>query len=272
MAQRSQIPLDRRPDIIDLAESAYDVVATEPARRTLLICSAPRTGSYELCRLLLAAGIGIPHEYMHPQFAPGFANRFGLLGNPLARGNIGAYIEALRLRRAQSGVFAVNLQYWQIRESLMNQSGRALFDDAHVVHLFRPDIGSQVTSWRVAMNTGTWDFSGRRTTTPREYRHTISDRVAQFAADLKYIAAEDAGFRELFALAGISPQFVTMNELFRAPGEVVRQIAKALGTDVDEDGLAKMVARSAPYPRDEAALLRATSGLADVLKRKAFGQ
>jgi hypothetical protein len=65
----SQIPLDRRPDLVDLAGPDYDVAVTERANKTLIICSAPRTGSYELCRFLLAAGLGIPFEYMHPQFA-----------------------------------------------------------------------------------------------------------------------------------------------------------------------------------------------------------
>ena len=272
MQQESQIPLDRRPDVIDLSGPAYDVVATEPARRTLIICSAPRTGSYELCRLLLAAGIGIPHEYVHPRIAPEFGRRFGLGANPLARSSIGAYIEALRLRRAQGGVFAVNLQHWQFRESLVNESGRALFEGAHVVHLFRSDIGNQVTSYRVAMNTGTWDFSGRRTSIPRAYPRDLEGRVAQFEADLNRIATEDTGFRELFGRAGIGPQFVTMDDLFRAPAQIVRQIADALGTGVDEGGLGAMISRSAPYPRDEAARLRATNGLADVLKRRAFGQ
>lgn len=268
---RSQIPPDRRPDLIDLAGPDYDVEIAERANKTLIVCSAPRTGSYELCRFLLAAGLGIPFEYMHPQFATQIAPRWELPAESLRAENIGPYIEALRLRRAQNGVFAVNLQYWHFSGFLMNNPGNALFTDAFIVYLFRPDIAAQVTSWRVAMNTGKWDFSDRRTSEPRQYPQDTYERAAQFQADLKFITGEDAGFRELFALAGIKPYFVTMEELFRAPRQIVGHIAAALGVPVNESALARMIAGSKPYARDEAAYARATEGLAVPLRHIAFG-
>jgi LPS sulfotransferase NodH len=267
----SKIPLGRRPDLIDLAGPDYDVDIGGIGTKTLIICSAPRTGSYELCRFLLAAGLGIPFEYMHPQFATQIAARWEMPAEPLRGENIAPYIEALRLRRVQNGVFAVNLQYWHVSGYLMNGPGNALFTDAFVVYLFRPDIAAQVTSWRVAMNTGIWDFSDRRTSDPREYPPEIMDRAAQFHTDLKFITGEDAGFRQLFALAGIKPYFVTMEELFRAPREVVDHIAAGLGVPVNESALANMIAGSKPYPRDEAAHARATEGLAVPLRHIAFG-
>jgi LPS sulfotransferase NodH len=267
---RAQIPLDRRPDLVDLAGPDYDLDIAAPATKTLIICSAPRTGSYELCRFLLAAGLGIPFEYMHPQFANQIAPRWELPAEPLRGENISPYIEALRLRRSQNGVFAVNLQYWHFTGFLMNNPGNALFSNAVVVYLFRPDIAAQLTSWRVAMNTGIWDFSGRRTSEPRQYPQDMRERATQFLADLKFVTGEDAGFRELFALAGIKPYFVTMEELFRAPREVVGHIAAALGVPVNENALAKMIAGSKPYPRDEAAFARATEGLAILLREIAF--
>src|ERR1700682_5669733 len=50
----------KRPDTIDLIGPEFDCPSPEPARRTLIICAAPRTGSYELCRHLVAAGLGAP--------------------------------------------------------------------------------------------------------------------------------------------------------------------------------------------------------------------
>jgi LPS sulfotransferase NodH len=267
----SKIPLDRRPDLIDLAGPDYDVDIGEVGTKTLIICSAPRTGSYELCRFLLAAGLGIPFEYMHPQFATQIAPRWGMPAESLRGENIGAYIQALRLRRVQNGVFAVNLQYWHVSGYLMNGPGNALFTNAFVISLVRPDIAAQLTSWRVAMNTGIWDFSGRRTSEPREYPSEISARAAQFHEDLKFIAGEDAGFRELFALAGIKPLYLPMDDLFRAPGQIVSAIAEGLGVPVNESALANMIAGSKPYPRDEAAHARATEGLAVPLRHIAFG-
>jgi hypothetical protein len=85
---RSQIPFDRRPDLIDLAGPDYDVDIAARGTKTLIVCSAPRTGSYELCRFLLAAGLGIPFEYMHPQFANQIGPRWGLPAEPLRGENI----------------------------------------------------------------------------------------------------------------------------------------------------------------------------------------
>ena len=266
----SSIPLDRRPDLMDLAGPDYDVEIGQRGNKTLIICSSPRTGSYELCRFAMAAGLGIPFEYIHPQFASIIGPRWDLPADSLKAENIGPYIEALRLRRVQNGVFGVNLQYWHFSGFLMNNPGNGLFTDAVVVYLFRPDAAAQVTSWRVAMNTGVWDFSGRRTSEPREYPQEIHARAVQFQEDLKFVTSEDTGFRELFALAGIKPFFVSMGELFRAPREVVGNIAKALDVPVNEAALAQMIAGSKPYPRDEAAHARATEGLEVELRQMAF--
>lgn len=266
-----QIPPDNRPDIVAMAGPDYDIRSETPAAKTLIICSAPRTGSYELCRLLMAAGIGIPHEYFHHQFAPNFGARFGVEGNPLDRPNVRSYIEALRRNRGQNGVLAVNIQHWQLSRFLINPAGRSLFENAAVVHLFRPDIGNQVTSWRVAMNTGIWDYSRLRTSPEREYPADLEERAAQYQKDLKFIAGEDAGFREFFALAGIEPFFVLTDTLFAAPKEIVRLIGEALQTPINEEALDAMLARSERYPRDEAAYRRATEDLAPILRRKAFG-
>src|SRR5438477_1047551 len=46
--------------------------------RKIFICSTPRSGSYMLCRLMINAGIGVPHEYFNPVIMRGIAPRFGL--------------------------------------------------------------------------------------------------------------------------------------------------------------------------------------------------
>ena len=35
----------------------------EPPAHRVAICSTPRSGSYLLCRQMINAGIGLPHEY-----------------------------------------------------------------------------------------------------------------------------------------------------------------------------------------------------------------
>lgn len=267
-----QIPLDKRPDIVAMAGPDYDLASETPAAKTLILCSAPRTGSYELCRYLMAAGVGIPHEYFHPDFARDFGPRFGIEGNPLDGSNVQPYIEALRRYRGQNGVLAINLQYWQLSGALLNGSGNSLFKDAAIVHLFRSDVGNQVTSWRVAMNTGLWDHSRLRTAEGRPFPDDIDARIQQYEEDLKLITGEDTNFREFFALAGIDPYFVTMKELFADPAGVVHKIAKLLDAPVNENTLKAMIGWGRPYPRNEEAYKRATEGLAERLRHRAFRQ
>lgn len=267
-----RIPLDKRPDLVDMASAEYDIVSETPAEKTLIICSAPRTGSYELCRFLMAAGVGIPHEYFHPQFANIFGPRLGIEGNPLAGSNVQPYINALRKNRGQNGVLAINLQYWQLTGFLINPPGDSLFKDAAVVHLFRSDIGNQVTSWRMAMDTGIWDFSGRVTSDKRPYPADLDKRIKQYEEDLKFVAGEDKGFREFFALAGINPLFILMSTLFEAPVQLVKLIGSIFETPINENALKAMIERSKPYPRDEAAYKRATEDLPARLRDRAFGQ
>jgi len=46
--------------------------------KKILICSTPRSGSYLLCRQMINAGLGIPHEYFNPIVMRQMAPRLGL--------------------------------------------------------------------------------------------------------------------------------------------------------------------------------------------------
>src|ERR1051326_4526200 len=93
-------PPGPRPDVIDLIGPWFDRPRGEPAEKTLIICAAPRTGSYELARMLTAAGIGIAHEYFHPTYAAIAATRWGLSPKLLASKQIPQYLAELRRPRA----------------------------------------------------------------------------------------------------------------------------------------------------------------------------
>src|SRR5713101_8233523 len=159
-------PPGLKPDIVDLIGPWFDRPRGEPAEKTLVICAAPRTASYELARMLMAAGIGIAHEYFHPTYAGIAAPRWGLSQRLLASNQIEQYIAELRRRRSAGGVFAVKLQYWQYQAALCNRHGKALFEGAVVVHLFRADAFRQLVSFVKALETGRYDFSDRRTDRP----------------------------------------------------------------------------------------------------------
>jgi LPS sulfotransferase NodH len=265
------IPI-QRPDQIDLLGPDFDHPAAAPARRTLIICSAPRTGSSELCRYLIAAGIGVPYEYFNPHLARPLAQRWGGSGDPLSETGLGSYIDLLRRRRSPNGVFATKLQFWQFDRHLRNAHGATLLNGACVVHLFRPDVATQFASWRAARASGTWDFSARQITRPRPPTPPGSSELLREAlADMNFILGEDAGFRGVFVLLDIRPLFVTSDDLFADPDQIVRRIGEAVSVAIDEEGLRRAVAVSAPYGRDrqrEASV----AGLKDLFKKVAFSR
>jgi LPS sulfotransferase NodH len=258
-----------RPDAIDLIGPDYDRVSTEPAKRTLIICSAPRTGSYELCRYLVAAGIGIPHEYFNSSYARRLGDRWGFSKSPLDPSELPRYIAALRMRRGLGGVFATKLQFPHFNGSLRNRLGRGLFEGATIVHLFRPDAGAQYASYRSVLESGIWDFSTRATTTPliRDPKNTEKYRM-EALQELDMLMGQDAGFRCLFTLAGISPIFVTTSDLFADPRAVIGKIANAMQLPVNAEELEQALSVSASYGRERR---KATAKLDDFFKQIAFG-
>src|SRR5262249_14841975 len=186
-----------KPDIVDLIGPSFDRPRGEPAEKTLIICAAPRTGSNNLARLLLAGGIGVPHEYFNPQYAAVAAARWGLPPTVLSTSQIGSYIEELRRRRSAGGVFATKLQFWQYQGSLCNEHGRSLFHRAVVVHLFRADVFRQFLSFLKALETGRYDFSNRATGTPLSVALILD--ASNLKGTLQAVMGEDAGLRRLFA-------------------------------------------------------------------------
>jgi len=256
-----------RPDIVDLLGPEFDRVGGEPAQRTLIVCAAPRTGSYELGRMLMAAGIGIAHEYFHSDFAAILAARWNLPANVLSSNHIGTYVAELRRRRSAGGVFATKLQYWQYVASLRNAHGRALFEGAVVVHLFRADATSQFVSWHRAQETGRYDFSEKLTNPAgspaqlMERGHLL--RMAQF------LVSEDAGFRRVFIMSGIHPIFLEFDAFTKDPRSSIEHIGSALGVPLNYESLNMALVRTAPYRHSDSAVDRERL-LADLLKDSAF--
>lgn len=233
----------KRPDTFDLIGPEYDRTSDTPAQKTLVICSAPRTGSYELCRLLTAAGVGVPHEYFHPRYGPVIGERFGI-ADPLGK-DLPEFILRLRTTRACNDVFAFKLQPWMLKQYLMNESGKELLHGATFVHLFRPDIVGQFRSFRRARTTGRWDHNESISTDP------APDGIKEALADLDSLVQADAALRRLFALLGASPVFITTDELLDAPRECVYRVAKLMEVAPDAKALGQMIELGAKYGAPE---------------------
>jgi len=268
--QVKQLPLGVRPTAADLTSAAYDLPSEIPAEKTVVICAGSCTGSHDLGRFLMAAGVGIPHEYFDISIARVLAERWGLLDNPLDPKFREIYLQMLQLQRGQNNVLALDLRYAQFLDYLMNRTGARLFNRATVIHLFSPDIVEQITAWRAATNTGVWDFSDRQTTVPRPYPETAEENVELFDFDIDIVTAEDTGFRKLFAMIDVAPVFLTTNQLFAAPREIVCELARLVGVEPNVAALDAMIAAGAPRRLDENARRKAFGDLANDLKRKAF--
>lgn len=234
----------RRPHEKDLMGAAYDSTEGRVAERKLIICSAPRSGSYELCRLLTAAGIGTPHEYFNPRNAKQAALRWGLKADPLSKEGIETYIASLLTRRVQNGVFATKLLFRQYRKHLQNSIGSGFLKDAAFVHLYRPDVIRQFSSLRASQISGRWDYSERNSTTPQ------TDSIEAALRSLESLVGADAGFRKLFVLVGKTPLFITTDEVVNEPRETVQRIAQFVGVAPDLSALNQAVVVSKAYERN----------------------
>jgi LPS sulfotransferase NodH len=256
-----------RPDAIDLIGPSFDNPSDEPAAKTLIICAAPRTGSREMARLLMAARIGVAHEYFNPNYARIVASRWGLTADVLSPEHIEEYIAELRRRRSGGGVFATNLQFPQFQACLRNKQGRAFFKGAVVIHLFRADAVRQFVSLHRAAETGRYDFSDRPTLTRLDAGRLLDKEYLMKL--VRELALQDAGFRSLFVLSGIHPIFIESEEFFRRPQSIVEKIGEALGVSIHYERLKEAIAVSKPYEYGREARNREEL-LLDIMERSAF--
>ena len=217
--------------------------------KKLFICSTPRSGSYMLCRFMINAGLGVPHEYFNPIVMRQIAPRFGLGRDadrlawrppgrkdrlPFARLARAAemafterYIKALVPGRCQSGIFAVKIQFEQYAAVLDNPVGWKLLDGGLFVYLYREDLLMQAISTRFAFATGKWSTDEAVTTAPQPdaslFDVTAIDRI------LEMLANGDRGWRLFFSRNGISPLFVSYEALCADPSGFVSRLAERLG-------------------------------------------
>ena len=254
-----------KPDAIDLIGPSFDRPRGEPAAKTLIICAGPRR---EMARLLMAAGIGVAHEYFNPNYATIVASRWGLTADVLSPEHIEEYIAELRKRRLVGGVFATNLQFHQFQACLRNEQGRTFFKGAVVIHLFRADAIRQFVSLHRAWETGRYDFSDRATRLPVDTGRLWDKEFLIKAAH--GLALQDAGFRRLFILSGIHPIFIESEEFFQKTRNIVEKIGEALGTSINCERLDEAIALSKPYENGRESDARREQLLLSIMEQLAF--
>jgi LPS sulfotransferase NodH len=216
----------------------------------IIICSTPRSGSYLLCRHMINAGLGVPHEYFNPvvigQIAPrlglaesarglqwwprGRRDRLGLRRKQRAAEHafLAKYLQALIPRRCQGRVFAAKIHFRDYRV-LDSPLGHALLDGAVFVHLYREDLLKQAVSEHFAQLTGRWGIDDT-VTTPPVARPEFYDAAA-VGRILDDISEQDRRWRVFLARRGAAVLSMSYERLCLDPFGAVVAIASRVGID-----------------------------------------
>jgi LPS sulfotransferase NodH len=220
--------------------------------KKIFICSTPRTGSYLLCRCMINAGLGVPHEYFNPIVIRQIAPRLGLKESvsglewwPHGRRDrlllrskrmraaeldfLQKYLTILIPKRCQGGVFAAKIHFRDFRRVLDNPVGFGLLDGGLFIHLFREDMLKQAVSEHFAQLTGRWGIDDTVTTTPAVnpnfFDYKAIDRI------LNDLSEQDRDWRVFLARNGSVPMSISYEKLCEDPFGFVAAIARRLGTD-----------------------------------------
>jgi len=234
----------------DLALAGGDFARWEgPPRRSILICSHPRSGSTLLGEAIrFAGGLGCPLEYLHRGFRPTIAARWGAP-------DLDAYVAALHRHRTEpDGVLSIKL-FWQDVEDVAHERApdrfpppatrapetmaeddyrdlRAALDDIlpnpEFVYLERRDRVRQAISAMVAAQTGLWrsipGVGRQRAVGAAEYDY---HRILGMIAFADYSHEHWRGF---FAANGVAPHRVTYEELVDDFEHVLNGLCTRLGS------------------------------------------
>jgi len=187
-----------------------------------------------LCRMLLRAGIGIPHEYFNELYVRVIASRFGLPGadEPVdwPPEITGIYLKRLFACRTRDGLFATKIQHKHYRLFLENQAGAALFQGATLVYLTRKNILAQAVSLHFAELTGQWSFDETAATKPKAEKNFFDNEAVEHYA--RELISEQVLWELMFQRLQLKPLRITYEELLLDPGQTLRNVAQLVGVEL----------------------------------------
>lgn len=209
-----------------------------------LLCTAPRSGSTMLCRMLRDTGAaGDPRSYFHRPSVAQWRADIGLPPGPAASGpalfqamrdaiaaSAGDAPLGVRLQRHSAPFFFAELA--RAYPDLPDDRARlqAVFGRVAFVHLRRADSLRQAISYVKAQQTGLWHRRADGTELERSAppAEPVYDPAAIAAARARF-EADDADWRAWFDGQGIAPVTVIYEDLVAAPTRAVADILSALG-------------------------------------------
>ena len=247
---------DPAPRILDVEEVHVAPVARWP-RRSLLICTTPRSGSGLLAHHLWTTGkCGRPQEYFLYWSVPG-PNRGQLPEEARRRLRLpaAAYLQTvLDEGTTPNGVFGAKLMQEnlattidRLREAL-GGDGRedpeildAALPGLRYVHLTRRDKVRQAVSYVKARRTGIWfegggdgDAKGPGPVHPVSYRPPVAEGGLRYDFDelrsrYRWLVGEDASWRDFFDRHRIEPLVLEFERVVREPAITTRTVFEHLG-------------------------------------------
>ncbi|GAA0312137.1 Stf0 family sulphotransferase [Sphingomonas oligophenolica] len=234
----------------DLATAGHDYPAWHGApRRSIVICTHPRSGSTLLGEALyFAGGLGCPLEYFHAGFRPNLAARWGCVG-------LSDYGRAVhRWRTDASGTLSVKL-FWRDVAELAGELDPGRFHDLHqrrpdatspdtyreiaaliaplfpaadYIHLLRRDRVRQAVSAAAAVQTGIWrqipQMSERTGAAAPSFDFAMIERLIGYA-DFCH-----RHWRGFFAAIGAAPHRLAYEDLTRDHDAAVKAVFEHLGS------------------------------------------
>ena len=226
-----------------------------------VICTAPRSGSTLLCRLLAATGVaGNPDSHFHRQSLEHWLADLGVTPAPglSERERAELAVKAAIAEGTRGGMFGLRLQRQsfaflmqtlaKLHPDCANDVERfeAAFGRTLFLHLTRQDKVEEAVSLVKAQQTGLWHRAPDGTEIERlaPPKEPVYDAVALREA-LDEVTAYEAGRGRWFARGGVAPLRLAYAELAGDPLESLRRVLDRLGpgraaADGVEIGVAKL--------------------------------
>ncbi|MEH6675719.1 Stf0 family sulfotransferase [Phenylobacterium sp.] len=246
-----------------------------------MICTAPRSGSTLLCRLLAETGVaGKPASHFHEPALAEWTRRLGVEPDAAAseREVVEACIHAALARgRSDNGLFGLRLQrpsfdFFFSRLALVHadeRSERARFEGVFgrtlFIHLFRADKVDQAVSCLKAEQTGLWHVAADGSDLERVGPPRAPEYDGQkLQGWVKAMTGYDRDWNAWFDAEAITPVRIAYDDLSADPKGAVRRVLEALALDpAPADRVSPSVRKMADDTnRDWAARFRAEAGLA----------
>ncbi len=221
------------------------------APNSYMICTAPRSGSTLLCKMLAATGIaGHPRSLFYRPCLSDWMTRLKLevpANSATQHARLERIMQAALVEgRGGTPVFGLR-QQWPSFAFLCKTLARLhptaktdrdcidrSFGPTRFIHLIRSDKLGQAVSYVKAQQTGLWhvapDGSELERTAPPEAPVYDADRIKNCIASL---TSYDLGWTAWFAQEGISPLRICYTDLSQAPGATLRRVLEHVGLDPD---------------------------------------